>query len=401
MARSSGSSSERLDRTAAPPGARVYLDYAGFSPVDPRVVAFMRPFLEGGVGNPAALHSDGLEARASLDGARAKVARLVGGTAGRVIFTASATEANNLAIKGVAQRARGRHVVASAVEHISVVNPCRDLEKHGWSVTWLPVDPEGFVDPAAVAAALRDDTALLTVMAANGEIGTLQPLRELGRAARARGVPFHVDGVGAAGRLPLNVDECSIDLLALSSNDLCGPPGAGALWVREDLALAPIVLGGGQEGGYRSGTENVPAIVGMGVAADLARNERAAEVARLMPLRDRLLEGLLEGVEGARVTGPRGARRLPHHASVVVAGVKADAVLLELDLRGVAASSGSACNLTTGQPSHVLRAIGCSRQESEGSLCFTLGRWTTAAEVDGVLDVLPGVIARLRRLAAR
>lgn len=401
MARSTGSSSERPADVAVPSAARVYLDYGGFSPVDPRVVALMRPFLEGGVGNPAALHSHGLEARASLDGARAKVARLVGGAAGGVIFTASATEANNLAIKGVAQRARGRHVVTSAVEHVSVVNPCRDLEKHGWSVTWLPVDREGLVDPEAAARALRSDTALLSIMAANGEIGTVQPVRELGRVARAHGVPFHVDGVGAVGRLPVNVDECGIDLLALSSNDLCGPPGSGALWVRPTVALAPLVLGGGQEGGYRSGTENLPAIVGMGVAADLARHERAAEGARLAPLRDHLLDGLLDRVEHARVTGPRGERRLPHHASVVVPGVKADAVLLELDLRGVAASSGSACNLTTGEPSHVLRAIGCTPAEHEGSLCFTLGRWTTAAEIDALLDILPGVVARLRRLAAR
>jgi cysteine desulfurase len=361
----------------------------------------MRPFLEGGVGNPAALHSHGLEARASLDGARAKVARLVGGAAGGVIFTASATEANNLALKGSALRARGRHLVTSAVEHVSIVNPCRDLEKQGWTVTAVPVDREGLVDPQAVAGVLRDDTALVSVMAANGEIGTVQPVREIGRLARARGVPFHVDGVGLVGRLPFGVDECSIDLLTLSSNDLCGPPGAGALWVRPEVALAPIILGGGQEGGYRSGTENLPAIVGMGVAADLARNERAAEVARLMPLRDRLLDGLIERVDGARVTGARGPRRLPHHASLVVPGVKADAVLLELDLRGVAASSGSACNLTTGEPSHVLRAIGCPREEYEGSLCFTLGRWTTAAEIDSVLDVLPGVVSRLRRLAAR
>jgi cysteine desulfurase len=401
MARSSGSSSERPGRVAAPAAARVYLDYGGFSPVDPRVVAFMRPFLEGGVGNPAALHSHGLEARASLDGARAKVARLVGGAAGGVIFTASATEANNLAIKGVAQRARGRHLVTSAIEHVSVVNPCRDLEKHGWSVTWLPVDRDGLVDPEAAARALRDDTALLSVMAANGEIGALQPVRELGRVARARGVPFHVDGVGAVGRLPLGVDECGIDLLAMSSNDLCGPPGSGALWVRSEVPLAPLVLGGGQEGGYRSGTENLPAIVGMGVAADLARNERAAEVARLTPLRDRLRGGLLERVERARITGPSGPRRLPHHVSIVVPGVKADAVLLELDMRGVAASSGSACSLATGEPSHVLRAIGCSRDEHEGALCFTLGRWTTAAEIDTVLDILPGVVSRLRRLAAR
>ncbi|HET7342502.1 MAG TPA: cysteine desulfurase family protein, partial [Methylomirabilota bacterium] len=294
MARSTGSSSARLDRTAGPVTSRVYLDYAGLSPVDPRVVAFMRPFLEGGVGNPAALHSHGLEARASLDGARAKVARLIGGGPAGVIFTAGATEANNLAIRGVALRARGRHLLTTEIEHVSVVNPCRELEKQGWTITRLPVDREGAVDPEAVGRALREDTALVSVMAASGEIGTLQPLREVGRLARARGVPFHVDGVGLVGRLPLAVDECAIDLLSLSSNDLYGPPGAGALWVRPEVALAPIILGGGQEGGLRSGTENLPGIVGMGVAADLARNERATETARLLPLRDRLLDGVLE-----------------------------------------------------------------------------------------------------------
>ena len=399
MARSSASSSERPGRSpAAAAVTRVYLDYAGFSPVDPRVVALMRPFMEGGVGNPGALHSLGLEARASLDGARAKVARLVGGAASGVIFTATATEANNLVIHGVAERASGRHVVSSAVEHVSVINACRDLEKRGYTVTYLPVDGEGRVDPGEVGRALRPDTALVSVMAANGEIGTLQPVREIGRLTRARHVPFHVDAVGAAGRVPLNVEECGIDLLTLSSNDLYGAPGAGAVWMRADVKLAALVLGGGQEGGYRSGTENLPAIVGMGVAADLARNERALEVPRLTGLRDRLLDGLLERVPEARVTGARGADRLPHHASIVVAGIKADAALMELDLRGVAASSGSACNQTTGEPSHVLRAIGCSRAESEGSLCFTLGRWTTAAEVDFVLDVVPGVVSRLRRL---
>ncbi len=398
MARPTASSSERLGRGGGGV-TRVYLDYAAFSPVDPRVVALMRPFLEGGVGNPGAPHSLGLEARASLDGARAKVARLVGATAAGVIFTASATEANNLAVRGLAERAAGRHLVTSAVEHISVVNACRWLEKRGWQVTYVPVDGEGRVDPDAVAGALRGDTALLSVMAANGEIGTLQPLREIGRAARARGVPFHVDAVGAAGRVPLSVDELGIDLLTLSSNDLYGPPGAGALWARAEVKLGPVVVGGGQESGYRAGTENLPAIVGMGVAADLARAEGAAEMARLAALRDRLLEGVLARVPRARLTGARGPGRLPHHASVVVSGVKADGVLLELDLRGVAASSGSACTMASGAPSHVLRAIGCAREELEGSLCFTLGRWTTGAEVDAVLEALPGVVERLRRLA--
>ncbi|HBH02842.1 MAG TPA: cysteine desulfurase NifS [Candidatus Rokubacteria bacterium] len=380
---------------------RVYLDYAAFSPVDPRVVAVMRPFLEGGVGNPGAQHSLGLEARASLDGARAKVARLFGGAPAGVIFTSSATEANNLAIRGLAARADGRHVVTSAIEHVSVLNCCRDLEKQGFRVTYVGVDADGCVDPGTVARALADDTALVSITAASGEIGTLEPVREVGRLARERGVPFHVDAVGAAGRVPLAVDDAHVDLLTLSSNDLYGPPGAGALWVRPGTRLVPLILGGGQESGYRSGTENLPAIVGMGVAADLARAEGAAEVARLRALRDRLLAGLLDRLPQARATGARGAGRLPHHASLVVPGVKAEAVLLELDLRGVAASSGSACSAATGEPSHVLRAIGVSREASEGALCFTLGRWTGPGDIDFVLDAVPAVVERLRRLAPR
>lgn len=399
MARSTGSSSERpADARAAGP-TRAYLDYAGFAPVDPRVVAVMRPFLEGGAGNPSAAHSLGLEARTSLDGARAKIARLVGGAPGGVIFTGSATEANNLAVKGFASRADGRHIVTSAVEHISVLNSCRELEKRGFRVTYVPVDAEGCVDPDAIGRALTGDTALVSIQAANSEIGTMQPILEIGRLLRGRGVAFHVDGVGAIGRLGLAVDECGIDLLSVSSNDLYGPPGAGALWVRPQTKLAPLIVGGGQEQGYRAGTENLPAVVGMGVAAELARVERAAEATRLAALRDRLLDGVVAGVRDARVTGRRGAGRLPHHASVVVPGVKADAVLMDLDLRGIAASSGSACSALTGEASHVLRAIGCDAAAAEGSLCFTTGRWTTDAEIDAVLDVLPAVVTRLRRLA--
>src|SRR5206468_4068733 len=286
MARSSASSSERPARTGLPTsGTRVYLDYAGFSPVDPRVVAVMRPFFEGGVGNPNAQHSLGLEARTSLDGARGKVARLFAATPGGVIFTASATEANNLAIKGLAQRAAGRHVVTSTIEHVSLIDSCRDLEKRGWSVTYVA-------------------------------------------------------------------------------------PGAGALWLRGTIKLAPLTVGGGQERGYRAGTENLPAIAGMGVAADLARVEVAGEVARLGELRDRLLSGLLARIPDARLTGARGSDRLPHHVSIVVPGVKAESVLTDLDLRGIAASSGATCTAMTGEPSHVLRAIGCDRDTAEGSLCF-------------------------------
>jgi cysteine desulfurase len=399
MARSSASSSGRHGSRAALALSRVYLDYAGFSPVDPRVLAVMRPFLEGGVGNPAASHSLGLEARASLDGARAKVARLFGGTPAGVIFTATATEANNLAVRGLAARAAGRHVVTSAIEHISVLNACRELEKQGYAVTYVPVDGDGRVDPGEIARAIRPDTALVSVMAASGELGTVQPTREIGRITRDHGVPFHVDAVGAVGRTPVAVDDCGIDLLTLTSNDLYGPPGAAALWIRGDVKLAPLMLGGGQEQGYRSGTENLPAIVGMGVAAEFVRAEGPGEIARLGDLRDRLLDGVLARVTGSRVTGARGAGRLPHHVSLLTPGVKADAVLMELDFRGVSASSGSACATLTGQPSHALRAIGCDGDLAESSLCFTLGRWTTPPEIDVVLDVLPSIVTRLRRLA--
>jgi cysteine desulfurase len=381
---------------------RVYLDYAGFAPVDPRVLAVMRPFLEAGIGNPSARHSLGAEARESLDAARVKVARLCGGAPGGIIFTSGATEANNLALKGVGLRARAgaARVVLSAIEHISVINACRDLEKAGMSLTLLPVDGEGRVDPGALRSALASDTALVSVAAANPEIGTVQPLKEIARVTRAAGVPLHVDGVGAIGRVPLNVEAMGIDLLTVSGNDLYGPPGSGALWVRPGVRIHPQMLGGGQEGGYRSGTENLPGTVGFGVAAELMRVEGAhQEAARLAILRDRLMAGLLEAIPDCRVTGSRAAR-LPHHLSLAVRGVKADSLLLDLDLAGVAASTGSACASLTQLTSHVLRAIGCTPAEADGSLCFTLGRWSTASDVEAVLERLPPIVARLRALAA-
>ena len=389
--------------TGVTPDDRAYLDYAGFAPVDPRVLAVMRPFFEAGIGNPSARHSLGAEARESLDAARTKVARLCGGAVSGVIFTSGATEAINLAIRGAALAARdGRrgHIVLSAVEHISVINACRDLEKSGATLTFVPVDSEGRVDPAAVRSAVTTDTALISIGAANGEIGTLQSLTEIGRIAAGAGVPLHLDAVGALGRMPLAVEAMGIDLLSLSGNDLYGPPGTGALWVRPGLRLHPMMLGGGQENGCRSGTENLPGVVGLGVAAELMRTESAhGENARLIELRDRLRKGLLEAIPDCRLTGPATAR-LPHHLSIVVRGVKADGVLLDLDQVGVAASTGSACAALMETPSHVLRAIGCAREELDGALCFTLGRWTTASDVDAVLDRLPPIVSRLRTLTA-
>ena len=258
---------------------------------------------------PAAVHSLGADARAALDGSRAKIARLVGASPAGVIFTASATEANNLAVRGAAQEAPGCHVVTSAIEHVSVLHACRDLETRGHQVSYVGVDSEGRIDPAAVGHAIRGETRLVSVGAASGEIGTIQAIREIGRLTRRQGVPLHVDGVGAVGRIPLLAEEWGIDLLSLSANDMYGPPGAGALWVRPGVRIAPQLLGGSQEGGHRAGTENLPAIAGMGVAADLLRLEGAAEASRLSALRDRLLLGVLERVTAhAAHGGPRSGR---------------------------------------------------------------------------------------------
>lgn len=377
------------------PGRRVYLDYAGFAPVDPRVLAVMRPFMEGWVGNPGAIHTLGQEARDSLAAARAKVARLVGGRPEGVVFTSGATEANNLAVKGVALRAGGRHVVTTAVEHPSVLAPCRDLVKAGFDVTFLPVDAECRVTAEAVGAALRPDTALVSVAAANGEVGAVQPWRAIARVTQAAGIPFHVDAVGTLGRLPLAVEPDGIDLLTVSANDLYGPCGAGALWVRQGVRLAPQVLGGGQEEGLRSGTENLAGAVGLGVAAELTLREGPAEVARLEALRDRLVDGLLARCPALRLTGPRRGR-LPHHLSGTVPGVKGESLVFAMDLVGLSVSSGSACAARTQEPSHVLRAMGIDPREAEGALAVTLGRWSTGDDIEAVLRELPPIVERLR-----
>lgn len=379
---------------------QIYLDYGGFTPVDPRVHAVMRPYLEGWVGNPSSQHSLGAEAKESLEASRKKVARLLGGLPQGVVFTSGATEANNLAIKGAVIRAqeRGQHLIVSSIEHISVLNPCRDLQKHGWSVTWLPVDQEGRVDPDELRRAIRPDTVLVSVMAANHEIGTVEPTQALARVCREHGVAFHVDGVGAVGRISFDADAWEVDLVTLSGNDLYGPPGVGALYARPGFKLAPVLLGGGQEEGLRSGTENLPAIVGMGVAAELLRREGGGEMERLVQLRDRLLGWLLDNVDGIRVTGSR-TERLPHHASVCLRAIKGESVVFDLDLNGIVASTGSACASKTLEPSHVLKAIGCAAEEIEGSVCFTLGRWTRSADIEAVLQILPLTVARLRAIS--
>jgi cysteine desulfurase len=359
------------------------------------VLAVMRPFLEGWVGNPSASHSLGEEARESLRAARAKVGRLVGGRPEGVVFLSGATEANNLAIKGVALRATGRHVVTTAVEHPSILVPCRDLVKGGFETTVLPVDGDGRVSPEAVRAAIRPETCLVTMALGSLDAGTVQPWRAVAAATRRAGVPLHMDAVGALGRVPVAVDADGIDLLSLSGNDLYGPPGTGALWIRPGLALAPQILGGGQERGLRSGTENLSGAVGLGVAAEITQREGGAERTRLEALRDRLIDGLAARCPDVRLVGPRGDR-LPHQAGFVIPGVKGESLVLALDLVGISAASGSPCSALTGEPPHVLRAMGLPERHAQGALAFTLGRWTTADEIDAVLAELPPIVARLR-----
>jgi cysteine desulfurase len=351
----------------------------------------MRPFLEGWVGNPAARHSLGEEARDSLQAARTKVGRGVGGRPEGVVFLSGATEANNLAIRGAALVGPGRHVVTTTLEHPSVSSPCRDLVAAGFEVTAVPVDREGRVSPDAVREALRSDTCLVTLGAASAEVGTIQPWRAIAAVTRARGVPMHVDAVGVLGRLPVSVDADGIDLLTLGGNDLCGPPGVGALWIRPGLRLAPQLLGGGPEEWRRAGTENLAGAVGLGVAAEFALREGSAEATRIQGLRDRLIDGLGARCPALRLVGPR-QDRLPQHAAFVVPGVKAESIVLALDAAGISASAGP----PGGEPSLGLRALGLAEREAQGALIFTLGRWTSADEIDVVLAELPAIVERVR-----
>lgn len=379
----------------------IYLDYHAMAPVDPRVRAAMAPYFAEALANPSSFHTRGSAAKEAMERARGQVARLVGASEpGQIVFTSCATEATNLAVRGVAlRRGMGRgHVITTAVEHVSLLNACRDLEKRGTPVTYVGVERDGRVAPEAIRTALRPDTFLISVGYANGEVGTIQPIREIGDLARERGILFHVDGVGAVGRVPVDVQGDSIDLLTLSSNDLYGPPGVGALYLAPGVSLHPVIVGGGQEGGLRGGTENLPGIVGMGVAAEIAWAEGAVDAQRLRSLRDHLLDGLAQKIAEVVITGSR-RERLPHHASCCLPDVKGDSVVLGLDLEGIAASTGSVCASLTQEPSHVLRAVGLDPHEAEGSLVFTLGRWTHEGDVARLLNVLPPLVERLRSLS--
>ena len=381
----------------------IYLDHSATTPVDPRVVEAMVPYLSDRFGNPSSLHRLGREAGQALDRARQTVAEILHAHPHEIIFTSCGTESDNLALRGVAlaQRARGRgnHIVVSAIEHHAVLTTAEDLrDRYGFELTIVPVDADGLVSPQAVAEALRPDTVIVSIMYANNEVGSIQPLAEISAHTRARGIPLHTDAVQAGGYLSLDVDALGVDLLSLSAHKFYGPKGIGLLYVRSGVPLWPQQTGGGHERRRRAGTENVASIVALATALAIAQEERVAEAARLQSLRDDLIARMEEGVPSVRLTGHR-MQRLPGHASFLVHGVEAEGMLMGLDLAGICASSGSACTSGAQEPSHVLTAMGISRVDAVGHLRLTLGRSTTRAQIDRLLEVLPGLVARLRALA--
>ena len=384
------------------PTARpIYLDYASTTPAHPAVMQAMEPYLRQEFGNPSNLYRLGRRAADAVERARASVARALGCRDDEIVFTSGGSEADNLALKGVALALpEKRHLVTTTIEHSAVLGAARDLQEHfGIEVTWVPVDERGIVDPAAVAAAIRPHTCLVSVMLANNEIGTIQPVAEIAHLARARGVLVHTDAVQAAGVLDLDVERLGVDALSLSAHKFYGPKGVGVLYVRRGTPLVPLIHGGSQERLRRAGTENVAGIVACGAALDLVEQHRAATCARLAALRDRLIEGIEAAVPGALLNGDR-RQRLPGHANFCFGDVQGESILLELELEDVYASSGSACHAGSQDPSHVLLAIGRSPELAQTAVRLTLGAPTTEAEVERVLDLLPRAVHRLRERAA-
>ncbi len=377
----------------------IYLDHSATTPVDPRVVDAMAPYWTEMYGNPSSVYGLGRRSAAALEDARRTVARILNAQPAEIVFTSCGTESDNLAIRGtaLAAAAKGRrHLITTPIEHHAVLHTVADLvERFDFEVTYVPVDRSGLVDPAHVRAAIRPDTALISVMMANNEVGTIEPVAEIGAIARQSGVPFHTDAVQAAASMALDVEALQVDLLALSAHKFHGPKGVGLLYVRKGTRLGPVQTGGSQERGRRAGTENVPYIVGMARALELSAEDRAAEFARLLALRERLLAGILARIPDVELTGHR-ERRLPGHLSLIVRSVEAQSLLIALDMAGIAASSGSACASGAPTPSGVLRAMGYAPDEALGALRLTLGRSNSEADVDTVLEQLPEIVKRVR-----
>ncbi len=351
-------------------------------------------------GNPSSLHTFGQEARHAIEEARRIIASFIGAKPEEIIFTSGGTESNNFAVKGVAyaRRGKGNHIITSKIEHHAVLEPCHFLEEQGFEVTRVPVDEYGLVDPADVKKAITDRTILISVMHANNEIGTVQPIEEIGKVAREKGVYFHTDAVQTFGHLPLNVDNLNVDLLSASGHKLYGPKGVGMLYVRKGVRMLPFMHGGDQEAGRRASTHNVPGIVGFGKAVEIAGGEMGKETGQIAVLRDRLIKGILERIGHSRLNG-HPAMRLPNNVNVSILYIEGEAMLLNLDMEGIACSTGSACTSSNLEPSHVLGAIGLTSELAHGSLRFTLGKQTSKEDIDYVLAVLPAIVDKLRSMS--
>jgi cysteine desulfurase len=385
----------------------VYLDYNATTPVDRAVFDAMAPYFTATYGNAGSIHSAGQRARGAVDAGRDSVAALIGAKPSEIVFTSGGTEADNLAILGMLRRAdlfgprRARkHVITSTIEHHAVLNTCQDLEQRGVDVTYVPVGASGVIDPEDVRRAVRPETVLITIMHANNEIGTLQPIEEIGKIAREAGVTFHCDAVQSAGKVPIDVKHLGVDLLSISAHKIYGPKGTGALYVRSGTEIEPLFHGGHAERDRRPGTENVPGIVGLGKAAELARENLSSDASRIGRQRDRLQRALLEKIPSIRINGDL-ERRVPNTMNLTFPGAGGEALLIALDLQGIECSTGAACSSGAVEPSHVLTAIGLSDDDARSTLRISLGRPTTDAEIDEAIRVIPEVIARLRALSPR
>lgn len=378
----------------------IYLDHAATTPVHPRVLGAMLPYLQEQYGNPSSVYSLAQRAKKALEAARERVAQFIGAQAQEIVFTSGGTESDNTALRGMAQanRGRGKHIITTGIEHHAVLDTAAALEKEGFSVTYLPVDEYGQVRIADLEAAIRDDTILISIMYANNEVGTIQPIREIGRVAREHNIIFHTDAVQAAGYLPLDVNRDGVDLLSLSAHKLYGPKGVGVLYIRKGTPIATLLKGGGQERNWRPGTENVAGIVGLGEAVVLAQERMGERGARLRHLRDMLIAGVLEGIDYVRLNG-HPEKRLPGNAHFIFEFIEGESLLLSLDLEGIAGSSGSACTSGSLEPSHVLLAMGIPHELAHGSLRLTLGDENTKGDIERVLEVLPPIVKRLRDMS--
>lgn len=379
---------------------RIYLDHAATTPTHPDVVAAMQPYFFDHFGNPSSMYSYGREAKEAIEKARQSVANTLGALPEEIVFTSGGTESDNFALEGVAfaNQKKGDHIITSSCEHHAVLETCHFLKKQGFKITVLPVDGFGLVDPETVKKAITPKTILISVMHANNEVGTIEPISEIGKIAHEAGVYFHTDAVQTAGSLPINVNELNVDLLSLSAHKFYGPKGVGALCIRRGTKMVSFLHGGAQERNRRASTENVPGIIGLTEALRIAEAERRVKNERIVGLRDKLLSGILSRIERVRLNG-HPERRLPNNINISIEGIEGESMLLNLDLKGIACSTGSACSSASLEPSHVLTAMGLPAVIAHGSLRFTLGRSTTEKEVDTTLEVLTEVVARLRAIS--